>query len=165
MRWFLLSSALVVCSILGLLAAGAMLPVKHQVSGSLSLSKAPGFVWRLVSEPEQQSKWRSQVTSVERLPDRDGHPAWREHYKNGQKLAFETLASEPQHLLVRKIMDESAFGGEWEILLVPEKEGTQITVTERGEVYNPFFRFISRFVIGQEKTVNEYLADLKRACK
>ena len=161
MRWFLLALVLLVCLLVAMVLAGAMLPVKHQVQGVATVHQNPEFVWNLVADAEKQPKWRPKVVRVERLPDRDGHPVWREYYKNGQRLAFETIASDPPKRLVRKIVDESAFGGQWEIALLPTAEGTEVRVTERGEVYNPVFRFVSHFLIGQEKTIQEYLADMK----
>jgi hypothetical protein len=38
-----------------------------------------------------------------------------------------------------------------------------VRITEEGEVYNPVFRFISRFVIGQTRTIETYLRDLGTA--
>lgn len=37
---------------------------------------------------------------------------------------------------------------------------TQITITERGEVYNPIFRFMSRFVFSHHATIDAYLIAL-----
>ena len=38
---------------------------------------------------------------------------------------------------------------------------TKVTITENGEVYNPIFRFVSKFIIGYSATANRYLADLR----
>jgi hypothetical protein len=38
-----------------------------------------------------------------------------------------------------------------------------LRITEQGEVYNPVFRFVSRFVIGQNRTIETYLRDLGTA--
>ncbi len=127
MRWFLLALVLLVCLLVAMVLAGAMLPVKHQVQGVATVHQNPEFVWNLVADAEKQPKWRPKVVRVERLPDRDGHPVWREYYKNGQKLAFETIASDPPRRLVRKIVDESAFGGEWEICLTAHRRGYRST--------------------------------------
>ena len=40
--------------------------------------------------------------------------------------------------------------------------GTRVSITERGEVYNPIFRFLSRFVFGHTGTMETYLRDLAR---
>ena len=39
----------------------------------------------------------------------------------------------------------------------------KLRITEHGEVYNPLFRFISRVVIGQSRTIETYLRDLGTA--
>ncbi len=38
--------------------------------------------------------------------------------------------------------------------------GTRVRVTEDGEVYNPLFRFVSRFIMGHTATMDRYLDDL-----
>ena len=66
----------------------------------------------------------------------------------------------PVHLLT-KIDDRSlAFGGTWSHDLVPSGTGTTVTITERGEVYNPLFRFMSRFVFGHTATMEGFLGAL-----
>ncbi len=44
------------------------------------------------------------------------------------------------------------------IVIVPAPNGTTLTITEDGEVYNPIFRFMSRFVFGHEATMATYLS-------
>ena len=39
----------------------------------------------------------------------------------------------------------------------------RLTITEDGEVYNPFFRFMSRFVFGQTATLDEFVRNLEGA--
>jgi hypothetical protein len=39
---------------------------------------------------------------------------------------------------------------------------TTLRITEEGDVYNPFFRFISRFIIGQTRSINSYLINLAK---
>jgi len=35
-----------------------------------------------------------------------------------------------------------------------------VAITEDGEVYNPFFRFMSRFVFGHAATLDEFVKNL-----
>jgi hypothetical protein len=44
--------------------------------------------------------------------------------------------------------------------LQPQSQGCLLTITEEGEIYNPVFRFVSRFVIGYTATIDGYLARL-----
>jgi len=54
------------------------------------------------------------------------------------------------------------FGGRWEYDVAPDGNGSRLTITERGEVYNPIFRFMARFIFGYTKTIEEYQAALDR---
>jgi hypothetical protein len=38
--------------------------------------------------------------------------------------------------------------------------GTELTITENGEVYNPLFRFVSRFIMGHAATIEKYQRDV-----
>ena len=68
----------------------------------------------------------------------------------------------PDRLLVGRIADANLpFGGSWTYELAPRAAGqTSLTITEDGEVYNPIFRFVSRFVMGHSATINQYLSDV-----
>lgn len=48
-------------------------------------------------------------------------------------------------------------------MLEPENGKTLVRITEDGEVYNPFFRFMSRFVLGQTATLDAYLKAMGKA--
>ena len=37
---------------------------------------------------------------------------------------------------------------------------TRVTITEHGEVYNPIFRFISKYIMGHNGTMDAYLTAL-----
>ena len=40
--------------------------------------------------------------------------------------------------------------------------GSVVTITEHGSVYNPVFRFVSRFIMGHTATIDGYLRALGR---
>ena len=85
---------------------------------------------------------------------------WREHGDNGT-ITFEIVEARPPARLVRRIADPSLpFGGTWTYELTPHASGTRLTITEAGEVYNPVFRFMSRFVFGHTATMDRFLTDL-----
>jgi uncharacterized protein YndB with AHSA1/START domain len=119
-------------------------------------------VWRALTDVSAFPTWRSDVTSVEQLRGDSAHAGWRETGKNG-RITYEVTESEPPRRLVTTIADRGLpFGGSWTYELVPANGGTRLTVTEHGEVYNPVFRFVSRFVIGHTATIDRYLADLRK---
>jgi hypothetical protein len=97
---------------------------------------------------------------VEALPSHAGNIAWREVSK-GDGISYEgTTSEEPTHF-VAQITDKGIpFGGSWDYRIQPEGTGSRITITENGEVYNPFFRFVSRYVMGHTATIDRYLTNL-----
>jgi uncharacterized protein YndB with AHSA1/START domain len=154
MRWLLIAGGIVACIVLIVVVVGALLPVAHTAERTAEISAPPERVWKALTDVAAFPEWRPDVASVDQLPDE----TWREHGKNGV-ITYRVTAAEPPSRLVVRIADKSLpFGGEWEYRVAPGR----VTIVERGEVYNPVFRFMSRFVFGQTKTIEAYLWALKR---
>jgi len=70
----------------------------------------------------------------------------------------------PPKRLVSRIADTNLpFGGSWTYEITDDiADRTVLTITEDGDVYNPIFRFASRFVMGQTATIDRYLADVEK---
>jgi uncharacterized protein YndB with AHSA1/START domain len=147
--------------IVAVLAVGYTLPVAHVAARSESLAAAPDRVFAVLTDVEGHPKWRSDLKNVEVLsagPSR----RWREHGSNGA-IAFEIVEVSPPSRLVSRIADpDLPFGGTWTYELAAEGSGTRLTITERGEVYNPLFRFMSRFVFGHTATMERFIEELKK---
>lgn len=161
MRWVagVLGALLVVGLVV--IGVGALLPVAHTTTLSRSVSGTPEEVWKVVTDLEAMPTWRPGIEAVERLPDREGRPVWRETGETGP-LTLEVVASEEPRRMTTRIADEGLpFGGTWTYELEPAETGTRVTITERGEVYHPLWRFMSRFVFGHEGTVRDYLDGLE----
>jgi hypothetical protein len=53
------------------------------------------------------------------------------------------------------------FGGTWTFEVTPIGDGGSVVrITEDGEVYNPVFRFVSRYFMGYTATIDSYLKAL-----
>jgi hypothetical protein len=130
------------------------LPVAHVAERSVEILAPPERVWGVLTDVSAFPSWRPDVARVERLPD----ATWREHGKHGA-ITYRVTAAEPPSRLVVRIVDETLpYGGEWEYRLAPGR----ITIIERGEIYNLFFRVMARFVFGYTRTIEAYLWALKR---
>jgi uncharacterized protein YndB with AHSA1/START domain len=162
MRWVIIAIFAVVGFIIAVLATGAMLPEKHTVTRSIAVERPIAEVWQVLTDHAQDPLWRPDLERVKKLGDRNGHSVWEEKYKNGDVVRLETTLSEAPKRMERKIVDQSAYGGVWVIELSGSDDGkmTTVRITENGEVYNPAFRIIGRFIIGFESTLEKYLTDL-----
>lgn len=161
MRGVLVLLGMAVALLVVIVCVGALLPKAHVVHSSARYSAKPDAVWAAINDYKAFPQWRSDVRGVEVLPPKNGNPSWREHGSNGD-IAYEVVESRPPSRLVTRIADPNLpFGGTWEYDLQPAPGGGSIlTITEHGEVYNPVFRFVSKFVMGQRSTINRYLRSL-----
>ena len=160
MKWVILGLAVLAAIILIVVAVGWMLPVSHTASRELKIAAPPDAVWRVITDIDAFPSWRPGVTKIERQPDRNGLPVWAETGIHG-RITLAVERREPPRLLVTRIADSGLpFGGTWTYELAPDGGGTHLTITEHGEVYNPIFRFMSRFVFGHHGTIDAYLKAL-----
>ncbi len=154
--WVLLCMAIVVLLVAVPALGGRLLSQRHVASSRIELNESPGTVWQTINDFASDPTWRHEVESEERLADRDGHAVWKEHYRSGSAVVYETVESCPPRRLVRKIVDQSAFSGIWKFDLLPHDGGTELRLTETSEIYNPVFRFVSRYVMGHYRTMDNY---------
>ena len=160
MRWLIL-----IVIALGAIAAlvalvGSRLPKAHHASKSARFPVTPETLYGIISDIDRFPEWRKDVTRVERLEDRDGHPAWIEHGRHGA-IPMRAERLEPPQLMVGRIGAGLAFGGTWTFRIAAAPGGSELTIEEDGEVYNPIFRFLARFVFGHEGTISAYLEALR----
>lgn len=161
MKW-IVRIGLALAAVMGVIAGvGAILPVAHTATVVREITAGPEVVWTVLTDVEAFPQWRSGLDSVERLDDSNGRPAWREQ-SGSQAISFQVTEWDAPHLLATRIVGEGLpFGGSWRIETEPVESGTRVSITEAGEVYNPVFRFVSRFVMGHDATLNQYLDDLE----
>lgn len=162
MKWIVIA-VVVLGALIALVALiGSRLPQSHHASVEQIVTAPPEAVWMTITDVEAFPSWRADVKRVQRLPDREGRPAWIEEGRSGKiTLAVERL--EPPRLLVGRIADpELPFGGTWTYEITPVPGGSRLRITEDGEIYNPIFRFMARFLFGYEGTIRSYTAALQK---
>jgi uncharacterized protein YndB with AHSA1/START domain len=142
---------------------GSRLPVAHVASRSVVINAPTNVVFSTMTDFASAPAWRSGLKSVVVSTDTtDGHQRVLEDSKSG-KMTMEVEELVPPTRFVTRIVDEGLpYGGAWAHAIEPQGNATKVTITEHGEVYNPVFRFISKYLIGHTGTMDTYLADLGR---
>jgi hypothetical protein len=117
---------------------GGMLPQDHVAMRTAAFRRSPDEIWALINDPAVMEA-------------------------RGQGMGkSETVESVPPRLLVRKVVGERDYGGTWTCEIAPTPEGCTLTITENGYVYNRFFRFISRYVIGHYRSIDGVMTSLQK---
>lgn len=160
MKWLLwIALALVVLTVT-VAVVGWLLPVVHVASREASIAASPADVYGTISDVERYPAWWSEISRVEMLAADPGKIRFREHMRMGAVI-MEVQESKPPSRFVTRIADpDQPFGGTWTFEIAPDGAGSRVRITERGEVYNPIFRVLSRFVFGYTGTMESCLAAL-----
>lgn len=139
MRWVIGVIGTAIVAIGAIALAGYFLPVGHEASRTAEFSRPPAEVHALVSKLQDYPAW------------------WPE-----AATAVEIVENMPPTRLVTRIVGETAFGGTWTMAIEPTPGGSRLTITERGEIYNPIFRTLARFVFGYTSTMDSCLEAVAR---
>jgi uncharacterized protein YndB with AHSA1/START domain len=161
MKWLMIVVGILAVGVLIVLAIGAMLPKQHTVTRKAHYRQPPAAIWQAITDYNKFPEWRKGVERVEPLPAGNGHGGWVEYVKGAGRIPLEITESVPPQRLVTLIADPNLpFGGTWTYEIAPIDGGSLLRITENGEVRNPIFRFVSRFIFGQHATLDQYLKDL-----
>lgn len=154
MKWVMYIGLAIVMAIAVVLLIGTVLPKGHVASRKIVVRAAPNDLFALIAGP---SDWRG--FKYEKLAE--SPLKWRETDSSGDTITYERVETAAPTRVVNRIADPKLpFGGRWIYEVAPEGGGSALTITENGEVYNPLFRFVSRFIMGHTATIEKYQRDV-----
>lgn len=157
MKWILIIAGIIIGIMVIIYLIGMLLPVKHSATVQDIIPAKPEQVWRRITDVSGFSAWRKNLDSVVVTNDLE----WIE-VSGSNKTPLRFKERIPAKRLVTSINSKDLpFGGDWVFELEPKENGTLLTITENGEVYNPIFRFMSKYVMGHEGMLKKYLSYLK----
>ena len=134
MKWLWIALIAIAVVIAAIVACGAMLPVAHVASRQARFRCSPDQIWSAIARDKT--------------------------FRDGD-VNYEVVESTPPRRLVTRMADRNLpYGGSWTYEISPSASGSTLRITENGEVYNPFFRFVSRFVMGHTATIEKSLREL-----
>lgn len=142
-------------------AIGTILPKHHVVSRRARYRATQERLFALIAGPQN---WRPEVLREEVVRDAANGKLVRETTRNGETVTYELLAASPPSSIQRRIASENLpYSGAWTFTLQPKDGATIVRITEEGDVYNPVFRFVSRFIVGHAGGITAYLGALGKA--
>jgi uncharacterized protein YndB with AHSA1/START domain len=153
-----------IVAMVGIVAiVGSRLPVGHVATRSAVIDAPTEIVFSAMTDFASAPSWRPGLKSVVVSADSaSGHQRVVEDSETG-KMTMEVEQLVPPTRFVTRIVDKGLpYGGAWAHALEAQGNSTKVTITEHGEVYNPIFRFISRYIMGHTGTMDTYLTDLGR---
>ena len=160
MIWLLaaLTSVIAVVAIVALI--GLQLPPQHVVSRTRRYPVSIDAVWDVISDVLGAAAWRSDLKAVEPV-DLDH---WREVSTSGRSILYERVeAHAPARLVVRIADPDLPFSGSWTFEISEDgSDAAWLTISENGTVRNPVFRFLSRYLFSQTKSLDTYLDSLEK---
>jgi hypothetical protein len=146
----------IVVLIAGVVVTGFLLPRRHTVTRSTTVAAAPAAVYAAVRNFGASPSWRTGVERVEVL----SASQFREH-ANQDVVTYDVIEDIPGRRITTRIADKDlGYSGAWIYEFEPDGRGTRVTITEHGDVSNPLFRVMQRFVFGYTSTIDAYLRDL-----
>ncbi len=158
MKWMIILLGLLVVPIIVVLITGMLLPKQHVATRSLQLQEPPVAVYALIAGPPT---WRSSIRSYEPVGKIEGKIHWREVDQQNHAITYEEEEAAPPTRRIVRIADKNLpFGGTWTYEIQPSGSGSILRITENGEVYNPLFRFVSRYIMGHTATIDQFLKDV-----
>jgi uncharacterized protein YndB with AHSA1/START domain len=161
LRWTMYIGGGLVLIVIAITMLGYLLPVAHVAASEAHFECPPADVFAAIADVERYAEWRSDVSRVDVLTITP-KVRWKEHGSSGE-ITFEIDESTPPTRLRARIADPSLpFGGSWTYDVTSSGSGTLLRITEHGEVYNPLFRVLSRFVFGHVATQQQFLRNLER---
>ena len=152
---------LLIAVVVAVVVIGSLLPKRHVASRSATYRAKPEQLFALIAGPQN---WRPDVVRCEAVPDANGRELMRETTRDGKTVTYQLLDRVANRSLKRRIATPGLpYAGTWTIALEPGADSTTVRITEDGEVYNPVFRFVSRFVLGHTHTIDAYLRALGKS--
>lgn len=141
--------------VLVVVVVGALLPKHHVSSRQADFQATPEKLFALVAGPQD---WRPDVAKCEEVSDNSGRRFQRETNRHNETITYELLDVNSPHSIQRRIATPNLpYSGSWTFVFTPNAGGTNVRITEDGEVYNPIFRFVTRFILGETATIDSYL--------
>ena len=159
MKWLLASRIVLVVIVVvdprrRLVAAG-----EHTRSRRATFAAPPETVWKVITDVDAFPSWRSDVKTVDASPAiATARRLDRSTGSNGRSRSPSSASEPPRRLVDAHRRSDAAVRRHLDLRAgTRSRRHARSTITENGEIYNPIFRVMARFVFGYEATLASYL--------
>lgn len=157
-HWFVSILLALTSLVIILYLTGLTIPKEHVATSSREFQSSQHDVWMVLSDFSNWPEWRSDLQEI-----RLGHNGFTEVLKSGESIDYRIEDfTTPERIVIRIATEGLPYGGSWTFELTSAGNGCRVTITETGEVYNPIFRVISKYFIGQTASMERCLEDLSK---
>jgi hypothetical protein len=107
-KLFIAAAVLVLASVIGIIAAGLLLPSSRNFTNEIDIDAPAERVWQVVTDKHRYTEWQTQLDRVELIDDKN----WIEYPKNApEPLRFRLLTdARPQSMEFYYTMGDSIHG-------------------------------------------------------
>ena len=151
---------------------GTSLPIDHHATCSVPFDGPPEYLFAAIADDGTSTRWRPDITSAVLVSGKGPTAVWRETDGYGHAVTYRTTALVAGTKLARTIdyVPGMPYAGTWTFNVSRDEfsprnnsaGGSYLTIDEDGQIYNPFFRFLARYVVGYSQGIETYLNDLGR---
>jgi len=157
---------------LALAGIGTSIPIWHSAKCGAEIAAPADALFRAIADDGSSASWRPELRTVTLLSGSGPTAVWQESLKNGQELRLHTVTYEEHmqfqrraKILVRVIPFDPRLGfdGTWAFFVTgSQKTGapTRVAINEQGHIYNPLYRFLTRYVFGYTSSIRTYITEL-----
>jgi hypothetical protein len=159
MKWLRILVAVIISAVVLMFIIGAMLPQQHLATASADFNATPEAVWSIVADIDDAPSWRKDLSEMVMT----GETTFREVTHDGDTVEYQIEEAIPAERFVTRIISPGLpYAGSWTYeFRANDSGGCTLRITERGEVFNPMFRFLSKYAFGHSATMEHYLEELK----
>lgn len=137
---------------------GLSLPKESVFVKEAILESPVAKVFRVVTDVQAQTKWRSDVKEIKRIDSQ----TWTEVPKKGTPITFRTRQKVENELFEIEIIEPTSFNGYW-VGTFESLDGnkTKVIFKEVIQIENPLLRLAGYFFVDLDETMEDYMNNLK----
>jgi hypothetical protein len=159
MKWIFISLGILIALVAIIYLIGSLMNVKHVATIEREFKKVDvAAILAAITNYKEYASWRSGIKEL--TVDSLNH--WTEKNSHGDKVSYRLEVIDEKGKLITRILNKDLdYGGFWEFTITPVDDGCSMKIVENGEVYNPLFRFMAKYIFGHETTLKNYMNDLE----